>query len=196
MFKKYALISVTKKDGILPFVKTLIDKGWLILSSGGTAKYITDNGIEVTDVAEITGMQAVLGHRVVTLAPQIHGGLLASTEMEDELSALGWLWIDLLYVDMYPLDTVVFDPNSTPSQLIEKTDIGGPAMIRSAVKGGRIVVTDEKSREWVMSDLVAGREPNRDRLALQAELHVAKYCGLSALAREHIITKNNIPAAA
>lgn len=191
MFKKNALISVFDKTGIETFAQGLVGLGWKIISSGGTAKYLSDCGITVTDVAEITGVPAVLGHRVVTLAPQIHGGLLAPEEKSHELEALGWPWIDLLCVDMYPLEKVLDNPNATRQQLIDKTDIGGPTMIRAAVKGGRIVVTTQRSRAEVLRILQKGEEVNRDLYGYAAEEHVYAYIGNSALARKRILHGNH-----
>jgi phosphoribosylaminoimidazolecarboxamide formyltransferase/IMP cyclohydrolase len=86
--KKYALFSLFDKQGSEELANQLVERGFWILSSGGTATYLREKGIMVTDVSEVTGYPPVLGHRVVTLAPQIHGGLLAALEMKDELS---WL---------------------------------------------------------------------------------------------------------
>jgi phosphoribosylaminoimidazolecarboxamide formyltransferase/IMP cyclohydrolase len=102
--KKTALISVYNKEGIIEFSKELISLGYDILSSGGTAKVLTEAGLTVTDVAEITGMPAILSHRVVTLHPKIFGGILAedTKEHRDELAQYGIPWIDLVCVDFYP----------------------------------------------------------------------------------------------
>jgi len=174
-----ALISVFNKDGIVPFADTLVNLGWDIVSSGGTAKVLAEAGIPAKDVADISGLPAVLGHRVVTLVPHIHGGLLATEEMRPELEELGYPWIDLCCVDFYPLQAAVDDPNATTESVIEKTDIGGPTMVRSAAKGGRIVVVDPHDRQRVLAWMKAGK-PNADEfklmLAAKAEGVVADYC--------------------
>lgn len=121
-----ALLSVYDKDGICPFAQGLVDLGWNIISSGGTAKVLKEAGIPVTDVTEISGLPAILGHRVVTLVPQIHGGLLATEDMRPELEALGYPWIDLCCVDFYPLLDAIDDPKASEQSVIDKTDIGGP----------------------------------------------------------------------
>lgn len=173
-----ALISVYNKDGIEFFAKSLVDLGWRIISSGGTAKVIAAAGIPVTDVAEITGMPAVLGHRVVTLAPQIHGGLLATEAMRDELEKLGWPWIDLLCVDFYPLSEAAVKIGATRESITEMTDIGGPAMLRSAAKGRRIAISSVGQRRDVLEWLRAGEPESklfRESLALSAELAATGY---------------------
>lgn len=174
-----ALISVFNKDGIVPFAQTLIGLGWTIISSGGTAKVLSEAGLAVTDVAEISGLPAVLGHRVVTLTPQIHGGLLATEDQREELEKLDWPWIDLCCVDFYPLRAAIADPNSTEESVIEKTDIGGPTMVRSAAKGRRIVVVDHADRARVLAWIKAG-QPHASQfkreLGAKAEGIVADYC--------------------
>jgi phosphoribosylaminoimidazolecarboxamide formyltransferase/IMP cyclohydrolase len=174
-----ALISAFNKDGIIPFAQTLIDLGWTIISSGGTARVLSEAGLAVTDVAEISGLPAVLGHRVVTLVPHIHGGLLATEDQRDELNELGYPWIDLCCVDFYPLKEAVEDPNATEMSVIEKTDIGGPTMVRSAAKGQRIVVVDPADREKVLEWIKQGQpDPGifKRQLAAKAEGIVADYC--------------------
>lgn len=174
-----ALISVFNKDGIISFAKTLIDIGWTIISSGGTARVLSEAGLIVTDVAEISGLPAVLGHRVVTLVPHIHGGLLATEDQRAELNQLGYPWIDLCCVDFYPLKQAIEDPNATEMSVIEKTDIGGPTMVRSAAKGRRIVVVDPADRVRVLEWIKAGQpdqEAFKRQLAAKAEGIVADYC--------------------
>lgn len=178
-----ALISVFNKDGIEDFAQKLVDMGWSIISSGGTARVLGEAGIPVTDVAEITGQSAVLGHRVVTLAEEIHGGLLATQDQRDELENLSWPWIDLCCVDFYPLGEAVDDPNVTTESVIEKTDIGGPTMVRSAAKGRRIVVVHPDDREPVLRWIEAGQPESEkiiNRLAAKAELIVGNYVLTSA----------------
>ena len=144
---KTALISVYEKRGIEIFAKDLLELGdWRIISSGGTAKKLEEFGIPVTDVASISGLPACLGHRVVTLVPHIHGGLLATEEMREELLKLGFPWIDLCCVDLYPLKKEIDSTDATRESVIAQTDIGGPTMLRSAAKGRRIVISDPADR--------------------------------------------------
>jgi phosphoribosylaminoimidazolecarboxamide formyltransferase/IMP cyclohydrolase len=156
-----ALISVYNKDGIEDFAKALIELGFNIISSGGTARKLLDTGIPVRDVAEISGLKAILGHRVVTLVPQVHGGLLATEEQREELDNLGYPWIDLACVDFYSLKKEIEKMGATRQSVVEMTDIGGPTMVRSAAKGRRIVVVRAKRRQQVIEWLKAG-EPNSE----------------------------------
>src|SRR3989344_5986363 len=146
--QKTALISVYNKEGIIDFAKNLADLGWKIISSGGTAKHLMDAGIKVTDVAEITGMPAILSHRVVTLHPKIHGGLLAldTPEHKAQLEKYGIPWIDLVCSDLYPLEDEIAKPEATRESVIAQTDMGGIALIRSSSKGRRITVCDGADR--------------------------------------------------
>lgn len=176
--EKNALLSVYHKTGIAEFARELVALGWNIFSSGGTAKALRDAKIPVTDVAELTGFPPVLGHRVVTLVPQIHGGLLATEEQREELYQLGYPWIDLVCVDLYPLKEEVYRPGATRESVIEKTDIGGPALIRSAAKGRRIIIVDLHDRERIIEWLKNGKQDEvefRNTLAAKAEAIVADY---------------------
>jgi len=182
--QRIALISVYNKEGITDFSKELVNLGWKIISSGGTAKHLSEAGISVTDVAEITGFPAVLSHRVVTLHPKIHGGLLAldNTEHLAEMEKYDIPWIDMICDDLYPLKEEINKPGATQESVIEKTDIGGPAFIRSAAKGRRIVICEVSDRGKVIEWLKAG-EPDRENfinnLAAKAEAVVARYCSIS-----------------
>lgn len=183
MKPKYALFSLFKKLGCEVFAKQLIDRGFTILSSGGTANYLSQKGIAVTDISEITGMGPILGHRVVTLVPEIHAGLLATEEMREELEVLGYPWIELVYINFYPLKQELNNPDSTFESCIEKTDIGGPTMVRSANKGRRIAITSAFRIPEVLEWLDAGepdREHNVRRWAGMAEQEVADYINDSA----------------
>ncbi len=134
---KRALLSVSDKTGITELAKTLHDSGVEIISTGGTAKVISDAGIPVKDVSEITGFQECLDGRVKTLHPMVHGGILARTSHQpdvDELSALGIDPIELVVVNLYPFKNTVTRKNITPAVATENIDIGGPTMVRAAAK--------------------------------------------------------------
>jgi phosphoribosylaminoimidazolecarboxamide formyltransferase/IMP cyclohydrolase len=182
--QKTALISVYNKEGIVEFAKELVQLGWKIISSGGTAKHLKDAGIEVVDVAEITNMPAILDHRVVTLHPRIHGGLLAldTPEHQKTLCQYGIPWIDMVCVDLYPLEDEINNPSATLGSIIDKTDIGGPTMLRAGAKGGRITICDPADRIKVVEWLKAG-EPDRDNfinnLSAKVEATISHYCLLS-----------------
>jgi phosphoribosylaminoimidazolecarboxamide formyltransferase/IMP cyclohydrolase len=190
MKTRTALLSVYRKDGIVEFAKELVALGWEILASGGTAKTLTGAGVPVKDVAELVGGGAILGHRVVTLSREVHAGLLATTSDADinELEALGIPFIGLACVDLYPLEDEIANPKSNTASVIEKTDIGGPTMIRSAAKGRRIVVADPSDRQAVLDWLKGGEEESEafvNALAAKAEFIVANYCLASARYHGH-----------
>jgi phosphoribosylaminoimidazolecarboxamide formyltransferase/IMP cyclohydrolase len=181
-----ALLSVYDKTGIAEFAKGLSDLGWQIYASGGTAKAVQDAGVEVTDVSSLVGGDAILGHRVVTLSREISAGLLAdknSPEDLEEMSKLGLPLIDLVCVDMYPLEEAINKPGSAKSDVVLQTDIGGPTMLRSAAKGRRIVLSDVSQRELVLEWLKSGKPDEEgflDELCARAEYEVARYVTTSA----------------
>ncbi len=169
-----ALLSVYDKTGIEDLARELSGLGCELLSSGGTATRIAAAGIEVTDVADITGFPAILGHRVVTLHPKIHGGILADRddpEHRADLDAYGIATIDLVVTNLYPF-------GSDPS--IELIDIGGPAMVRAAAKNHAHVgvVVDPADYPAVIDELRAEGSLSpalRRRLARTAFAHTAAY---------------------
>lgn len=184
-----ALLSVYDKTGIVEFAQELVRLKWTILASGGTAKVIREAGVPVKDVAELVGGGAILGHRVVTLSREIHAGLLARRpEDEEEMSRLGLEYIDLVYVNMYPMGEAIAKPDATLESVIEMTDIGGPAMLRSGAKSNRIVMCDKRDQAQVLEWLKAG-QPDRalfiHRLAAKAEFAVTQYTLMSASYRSN-----------
>lgn len=190
MNKRTALLSVFHKEGIVEFARGLVALGWTLYASGGTARYLKEACIPVTDVAELVGGGAILGHRVVTLSREVHAGLLARPIPEDEteLEKLSIPWFDLVCVDLYPLEQAIADPVNDLTKIIEMIDIGGPTMISSASKGQRIVICDPADREFVLERLKAdGDVPliDRERLAAKADKVVAAYRLLSAGYRSH-----------
>ena len=131
-----ALLSVSDKTGLVEFAKTLAAAKVEILSTGGTARLLREAGLDVTDVAHITGFPEIMGGRVKTLHPKIHGGLLARRDVDDHLAAMaeqGIHAIDLLVVNLYPFEDTFAQTNNY-NALVEKIDIGGPAMLRAASK--------------------------------------------------------------
>lgn len=187
--RRRALLSASQKTAALvEYAESLhTDHGFKIFASGGTASFLAENGILVTDVASLTGFGPALGHRVVTLDPRIHGGLLATDDMVSELDALGWPRWDLLHVDFYDLAGAIEKETRGPAalpDLLQHVDIGGPAMVRSAVKGGHTIVTTNQKQfpgilRW-MADGMRDRESVMLALRGRAELAVAKYIMLSA----------------
>jgi phosphoribosylaminoimidazolecarboxamide formyltransferase/IMP cyclohydrolase len=175
-----ALISVHDKTGLVPFVERLVAEGYEIVSSGGTAAALREEGIDVTTVDEVTGSPEILGGRVKTLHPGIHGGILARGEGDAaELSANGIEPFDLVVCNLYPFRETVANEASSAADIIETIDIGGPAMIRAAAKNHEhvaIVVTPTQYDE-VASAVESGTMdgPLRRRLAAEAFFHTASY---------------------
>jgi phosphoribosylaminoimidazolecarboxamide formyltransferase/IMP cyclohydrolase len=144
---KRALLSVSDKRGIVELGRALSERGWQLLSTGGTAKTLRDAGLEVTGVSDVTGHPEMMGGRVKTLHPAIHAGLLARRDREDDMASLeeqGYGPIDLVAVNLYPFREKVTGPEVPPETAMEVVDIGGPTMIRSAAKSHRDV--------WVVVD--------------------------------------------
>ena len=132
---KTALISVFDKTGVLELAEKLVKNNTEILSSGGTARYLKENNIDVTEISEYTGFNEVFDGRVKTLHPKIHAGILARGESDaGELDKLGAKKIDLVVVNLYPFAEEVAKEDADESSIIEKIDIGGPAMLRAAAK--------------------------------------------------------------
>jgi phosphoribosylaminoimidazolecarboxamide formyltransferase/IMP cyclohydrolase len=131
-----ALLSVHNKTGLIEFANGLHTLGWTLLASGGTARLLRENQLPVTEVADYTGSPEILNGRVKTLHPAIHGGLLARPTTEDaaELHALGWGYIDLVAVNLYPFEQVTARPDCSLAEAIENIDIGGVTLIRAAAK--------------------------------------------------------------
>ena len=170
---KLALLSVFDKSGITELASSLVDSGWTLLSSGGTAKVIADAGLPVTDVADHTGSPIMLGHRVVTLHPKVHGGILAdrnNAEHQADLETHDIAPIDLVVVNLYPFSS---DPG------IELIDIGGPTMVRAAAKNHEFVgvVVDPDDYDAVAEEISAGElaPSTKRRLARKAFAHTAAY---------------------
>lgn len=181
-----ALISVFDKTGIEEFARGLKELGWNIYASGGTKQRLLDAGIQAADAADLVGGQAILGHRVVTLSREISAGLLADLSSQadiDELSQLNIPIIDLLCVDMYPLEEAVKKQGGTRAEVIEATDIGGPTLIRAAAKGNRIVLTRASQRQEVLQWLQDGKPAEveyRQQLAATAVYEIARYTAVEA----------------
>ena len=131
-----AILSVHNKTGLIEFARGLADLGWTLLASGGTAKLLREKNIFVTEVANYTKSPEILGGRVKTLHPAIHGGLLARPTDEDheQLLNLGWDYIDLVAVNLYPFEETIARTDVTYADAIENIDIGGVTLIRAAAK--------------------------------------------------------------
>ncbi|HEY2108556.1 MAG TPA: bifunctional phosphoribosylaminoimidazolecarboxamide formyltransferase/IMP cyclohydrolase [Candidatus Acidoferrales bacterium] len=195
---KRALISVFDKTGIVEFARELSGLGIEIVSTGGTAKLLRDEGIPVRDVAEMTGWPEMLGGRVKTLHPKVHGGILyqrGKAEDRKQVEEHGIGAIDLVVVNLYPFSATAGKPGVTAADLIENIDIGGPAMVRSASKNFQSVgvVTDPGDYGVVAAELREKRElsvATRLMLAREAYARTARYDGEIATELERLSVEN------
>ena len=180
-----ALLSVSDKTGILDFARALHALGIKLISTGGTAKLLSDNGLPVTEVAALTGFPEMLDGRVKTLHPKVHGGLLARRDLPEHMAALqahGIDTIDLLVVNLYPFEATVAKPGCTLEDAIENIDIGGPAMVRSAAKNWKDVgvLTDASQYAQVLAELKADgklTEQTKFALSVAAFNRISQYDG-------------------
>jgi phosphoribosylaminoimidazolecarboxamide formyltransferase/IMP cyclohydrolase len=177
-----ALLSVSDKEGLVALAEGLLAHGYRILSSGGTAAALAAAGLAVTKVAEHTGAPEILGGRVKTLHPRIHGGILAKRSdpaHQADLAAQAIDPIDVVVVNLYPFQRTVADPQVSWETAVENIDIGGPAMVRAAAKNHAdvAVLTDPAQYGGFLEALAAGGadEALRRRLALAAFAHTAAY---------------------
>ena len=182
-----ALLSVSDKTGIVEMARALHAAGGKLLSTGGTAKLLAQNGLPVTEVSEVTGFPEMLDGRVKTLHPRIHGGLLARRDVPAHMAALaehGIATIDLLVINLYPFAQTTARPDCTLDEAIENIDIGGPAMLRAAAKNWQdvSVVIDPDDYPRVLAELKAGgvQRATRFMLAKKVFAHTAAYDGMIA----------------
>jgi len=176
-----ALLSVSNKQGIVEFARGLVELGFEIVSTGGTARQLREAGVPVTYVSEVTGFPEILEGRVKTLHPAVHGGILARRTPEHlaQLEAHGIAPVDLVAVNLYPFAATVARPGVSLEEAIENIDIGGPAMIRAAAKNYEhvVVVVNPERYPAVLEALRGGGVDLRLRLELAAEAfaHTAAY---------------------
>ena len=183
--KRLALISVSDKTGIVEFVQQLVSEfDFEIVSSGGTAQKLIDAGIEVTKVSDYTGSPEILGGRVKTLHPRIHGGILGRRDRaadQNEMEANNIRPFDLIVVNLYPFVTTISKPDVTVEEAIENIDIGGPAMLRAAAKNYQhlTVISNPKRYEAYLEELrTNGGQPSlnfRQTCALETFTLTAQY---------------------
>ncbi|NDC61643.1 MAG: hypothetical protein EBZ60_06470 [Betaproteobacteria bacterium] len=152
-----ALISVSDKTGVVELAQALVAMGIKLISTGGTAQLLSAQGLPVREVANLTGFPEMLGGRVKTLHPKVHGGLLARRDVPADRQALqdhGIETIDLLVVNLYPFEATAAMPDCTLDEAIENIDIGGPAMVRSAAKNWKhvAVMTDPSQYAAVVQE--------------------------------------------
>lgn len=170
-----ALVSVSHKEGIVGFAKALVERGIQIISTGGTAKILTENGIPVTFVSEITGFPEILDGRVKTLHPFIHGALLARTDVASDTETLhehNIQPIEMVVVNLYPFEETIRKDTVALNEAVEQIDIGGPTMIRAAAKNFKhraVVVHPERYKE-----IIAELDTNGGALADDTLFNLAK----------------------
>jgi phosphoribosylaminoimidazolecarboxamide formyltransferase / IMP cyclohydrolase len=189
-----ALISVYDKTGVVEFARQLAGAGIEIVSTGGTAKLLREAGVAVRDVAELTGWPEMLGGRVKTLHPKVHGGILFRRPLEEDRKQAaqhGIAPIDLVVVNLYPFEATAAKAGLTAEELIENIDIGGPTMVRSAAKNFEsvAVITDPADYARVAAELGGKREltlATRLDLARKAFAATARYDGMIATELERL----------
>ena len=183
--QRTALLSVSDKSGLVPFAKALVEQyEYRLLSTGGTAKLLEQEGIPVTEVSDYTGFPEMMEGRVKTLHPKIHGGLLARRDKDDHMAAAaghGIDMIDLVVVNLYPFEETVAKPDVSFELAIENIDIGGPSMLRSAAKNHASVsvVVDAADYDRVLAamDDAAALLKLRRELALKVFQRTSAYDG-------------------
>src|SRR3954469_23919526 len=178
-----ALLSVSDKAGLIEFARALAGHGVELVSTGGTARTLTDAGLAVRDVSALTGFPEMMDGRVKTLHPKVHGGLLAIRDNADHAAAMrthGIIPIDLLVVNLYPFEATV-DQGAGFEECIENIDIGGPAIVRAAAKNHDdvAVVIEAQDYQAVLDELAAHQGATtlalRRRLAAKAYARTAAY---------------------
>lgn len=185
---KRALVSVSDKTGLVPFVKGLVDSGYEIISTGGTKKALEEAELKITGISEVTGFPEIMDGRVKTLHPKVHGALLCVRDNPDHVSQikeLGIDFIDLVCVNLYPFKETVQKEGVTHEQIIENIDIGGPSMLRSASKNYQSipVLCDPSDYEPVLEEIREKGETTlhtREKLAAKVFRHTARYDAMIA----------------
>ncbi|EIV8646556.1 bifunctional phosphoribosylaminoimidazolecarboxamide formyltransferase/IMP cyclohydrolase [Vibrio parahaemolyticus] len=182
-----ALISVSDKTGIVEFAQALAERGVDILSTGGTARLLAEQGIAVTEVSDYTGFPEMMDGRVKTLHPKVHGGVLGRRGQDDEVMAKhGINPIDMVVVNLYPFAETVAKEGCTLADAVENIDIGGPTMVRSAAKNHKdvTIVVNASDYDRVIAEMDANDKSltleTRFDLAIAAFEHTAAYDGMIA----------------
>lgn len=197
---KRALVSVSNKENLLPFVKELIDLDYQIISTGGTKKMIEEAGLPVIGISEVTGFPEIMDGRVKTLHPKVHGGLLSLRDNPKHLQEMqnnDINFIDMVVVNLYPFKQTIEKEDTTFADAIENIDIGGPSMLRSAAKNHKFVtvICDSKDYNQVIEEIKLHGDTTletRTRLAAKVFRHTASY---DATIAEYLTTyaKENDP---
>ena len=180
---KRALFSVSDKNGLVEFARELVALGWEIIATGGTMKLLSESGINVINISDVTGFPEICDGRVKTLHPNVHGGLLARRDDESHLAALrenNIEFIDMVCVNLYPFRETISKPNVELADAIENIDIGGPSMLRSAAKNFNdvTVVCDPADYAQIISEIKQHGDTKRStrfELMAKAYTHTAEY---------------------
>ncbi|XP_061609007.1 bifunctional purine biosynthesis protein PURH [Phyllopteryx taeniolatus] len=179
-----ALLSVSDKSGLLEFAKRLADVGLALVASGGTAKALRDAGLTVRDVSELTGHPEMLGGRVKTLHPAVHGGILARKTASDaaDMDKLGYSLVRVVVCNLYPFVKTVSNPDVQAEDAVEQIDIGGVTLLRAAAKNHTrvTIVCDPADYSLVATEMESAEDKDttldtRRTLALKAFTHTAQY---------------------
>ena len=179
--KKFALISVSDKTGIDKFAKSLIKNNYIILSTGGTAKFLSSKKIANVSISEFTKFEEILEGRVKTLHPIIHAGILAKDKKSiDSLKNSHYSLIDIVVVNLYPFESTISKANCKYDDAIENIDIGGPTMLRAAAKNhGRVtVITEPKDYEAIIKEINDNNQTcinTRRKLAIKVFQKISEY---------------------
>ena len=180
---KRALVSVSDKTGLVPFVSGLQQSGWQIIATGGTQRLLEENGIKTVGISEVTGFPEICDGRVKTLHPKVHGALLARRDVPSHLQALqenGIEFIDMVCVNLYPFRQTIAKKDVTRDEAIENIDIGGPSMLRSAAKNNAsvTVVCDPADYDRILAEIRQNGDTTAEtrlQLAAKAYTHTAEY---------------------
>ena len=180
---KRALVSVSDKTNLVPFVSSLVELGYEIISTGGTKKALEAAGIKTIGISEVTDFPEIMDGRVKTLHPKVHGALLCVRDNPDhvrQIEELGIQYIDLVCVNLYPFKETVQKPGVSHEEIIENIDIGGPSMLRSASKNYKFipVLCDPSDYDAIVKELRENGETyltTREYLAAKVFRHTASY---------------------
>jgi phosphoribosylaminoimidazolecarboxamide formyltransferase/IMP cyclohydrolase len=194
-----ALLSVSDKTGLLPFAHKLSDRGYELVSTGGTARALEAAGVSVIGISDVTGFPEIMDGRVKTLHPAVHGGILARRGRSDDMATLeqhNITPIDLVVVNLYPFVKAAATPDIAFGALVEEIDIGGPSMLRSAAKNFQdvLVVVDPADYARVLAELEGPRGASREfrfELARKAFAHTAAYDSAIAGTLEEFSAREN-----
>ena len=178
-----ALVSVSDKTGLVPFVKGLQELGWEIVATGGTKKLLDESGVKTIGISEVTGFPEICDGRVKTLHPKVHGGILGRRDIPEHMQTLkenGITTIELVCVNLYPFRQTIAKEGVTMEDAIENIDIGGPSMVRSAAKNWKdvTIVCDPADYDTVLGEIRANgftSDETRLKLSAKAYTHTAEY---------------------